>query len=388
MPSVCMISSKKNTAETTLIVGGGPAGCLLALELHHRGLPSLLLDARAAGAPLPERTLALSWLTIQTLLRHQVIQHDVLTPIEHIQITQHNSFGNLRLTAQEAGVEALGYTMRYSTLLNALENALKERDIPLRQGIRIRDIGCSASWGIAFDDSDQLWSSHALVLAEGGTLKPKGWKYHDYHYSQSAWMATLPISTHGVAYERFTERGVLALLPAEVGCTLIFSLDKTHEEQWLTLSKQEQDQWLAKQCPPAIEWSSNWKHTVLVPLRFQALRSEVKPPLWVIGNAAQILHPVAGLGFNLGVRDVLDTASSLHQFFRPSITLSGSHANTVKPIGRELDRRWIQSLSHNLARWGHYDTPAWKCLRTLGLATVQVTPPLKSALLQSLIWGF
>ncbi len=385
MPSV---NNFKKNAETTLIVGGGPAGCLLALELHYRGLPAQVLDARLADAPLPDRTLALSWLTIQTLQRHKVIKQEALTPIHRIQITQHNSFGNLRLTAQEAGIEALGYTMRYSALINALEDALYKRNIPLRKGIRIQDIGCSASWGVAFGENDQIWSSHALVLAEGGTLKPKGWKYHDYHYSQSAWIAALPIHTNGVAYERFTERGVLALLPAEHGCTLIFSLDKTHKEQWLALSKQKQDHWLAKQCPPDIEWSSDWNHTALVPLRFQALRSEVKPPLWVIGNAAQILHPVAGLGFNLGVRDVLDTASSLHQFFIPSLIPSGENTKHTTPIGRELDRRWIQSLSHNLARWGHYDTPAWKCLRTLGLATAQITPPLKSALLQSLIWGF
>lgn len=370
----------------TLIVGGGPTGCLLALELKRRNLPSQILDARLPDAPLPDRTLALSWLTVQTLARHHILEPAQLTPIHAIQIGQRSPWSGARLDAKEAGIEALGYTVRYATLQHACEAALQREAIPLHQGIHIKKIGRSASWALAFSQDDRIWAHKALVLAEGGGLKPEGWRYHEYTYEQFAWIAFLPnIDTQGVAYERFTDRGILAFLPDIGGTTLIFSLEDHQHTAWQTLNRMEQDQWLAKHCPASLTWSSDWTLRTHIPLRFQALRSEVEPPLWVVGNAAQIMHPVAGLGFNLGVRDVLDTAVSLHQFFRPSREDSNT---TESGFGRQLDRRWIQSVSHTLARFGHHNNIGWRHARALGLTALQAIPPLKSALLQSLIWGF
>lgn len=376
--------SSSSNPNSTLIVGGGPVGCLLALELKRRGLPSLILDARKSGDAIPDRTLALSWLTVQTLVRHSVLQSSELTPIKAIHVGQHRLWSGVRLEAEEAGVEALGYTVPYSTLQNACETALHREDIPLKPGIRVNKIGCSASWAVAFGEHDEIWMHRALVLAEGGGLKPEGWRYHEYQYAQSAWIASLKLDTQGVAYERFTERGILAFLPDQNGSTLIFSLNTQHYAEWCALSREEQNHWLAQHCPASLVWSSDWTVRAAVPLRFQALRSEIKPPLWVVGNAAQIMHPVAGLGFNLGVRDVLDTAASLHQFFRPTL----GDAPATLGVGRQLDRRWIQSVSHTLARWGHSNTFGWQHARVLGLNALQMVPPLKSALLQSLIWGF
>lgn len=380
-------------AEETLIVGGGPIGCLLATLLHHRGLPSVVLDAKAPHAPLIDRTLALSWLTVQTLSQKGLLTTDQLTPITSIQVGEYHdashAWKGFTLTAQEAGIEALGYTLPYTALQQLSEEALHRLNIPLYHSTAVERIEKSASWGFAFDQKGHIWSSRAVVLAEGGQLKPKGWTYEEHPITHYAWIASLPINTGGVAYERFSERGVLAFLPKKDNAgmpatTLIFSQSQAQRDAWQQLSYEEQNNWLAQQCPASLTWSPDWTFLICIPLKFQALRSDIRPPIWAVGNASQIIHPIAGLGFNLGVRDVLDTTTLLHNYFRP--TLEMPETSLFK--SRHIDRRYIQTLSQKLASLGAPRTQFDHWLRALALQATAHHGVIRSVLLQSLIWGF
>jgi 2-octaprenyl-6-methoxyphenol hydroxylase len=378
-------------AKETLIVGGGPTGCLLALALHERGVASRVLDARQPGQAVPDRTLALSWFTVQQLLAYSVIDPSMLTPIRRIQVGKTHPWGGITFDAADIGLEALGYTLSYAALHAALMVAVQARSIPLHEGIRVNDIQRSASWAFAVTETGDYWSSKALVVAEGGKLKPQGWDYDVYDYEQYAWIAFLPgVEGQGVAYERFTDRGILAFLPDQHGTTLIFSLRKSAYEAWRRCSREEQNRWLRENSPASLIGSDEWVERAVVPLAFQALRSRVSPPLWVCGNAAQVMHPVAALGFNLGVRDVLDTASSLHNFFYP--TLSSASPQSLG-WGREWDRRWIQTVSDRLARLGHLEDPMhlsaylFEGIKRIGMKALDITPFSKTIVLETLIWG-
>lgn len=272
------------TEVDVLIRGAGPVGCTLALALRGAGLRVALYDTPAAMPAF--RPLALSYGTRLMFERLGVWSDIVTTPIERILVTQAGSFGRTRLDAADAGVPALGYVAEYSDVVKTLRAAAAE--FLIQQPVAAR---CTAH-------------------AEGSRDDAPGKRY-----SQDAVVAlvqTEPAAAH-TAHERFTDEGPLALLPHRGGYAMVWSMQPERAERIAAASEQDFLARFAEMAGPAAgrPLSVQWRSRQPLSLKVRATRAEGNGVY--IGNAAQTLHPVAGQGLNLGLRDAWELASVLRK---------------------------------------------------------------------------
>jgi 2-octaprenyl-6-methoxyphenol hydroxylase len=265
-----------------LIRGAGPVGCTLALALRASTLRVGLL---ASAQPKPAfRPIALSYASRLILERLGAWARLAATPIEAIQVSQQQGFGRMRMDAADAGVPALGYVTEYSALLGVLQS--QTNDLLMEEGAPAR----------------------CIVHAEGTSADAK-----EKRYAQDALVAlvrTRPAASV-VAYERFTADGPLALLPLDGRFALIWSC---RPERAASLFESSDASFLTALAGAA---GSRPGHPVEVegravqPLALRVRPTRVEARAVYIGNAAQTLHPVAGQGLNLGLRDAWELSRAL-----------------------------------------------------------------------------
>lgn len=270
------------TELDVLIRGAGPVGCTLALALRGSGLRVALLDS--AAPPPAFRPLALSYATRLIFERLGVWPQMHATPIERIVVSQAGSFGRTRLDAADAGVPALGYVAEYADVVRVLRTAAAELLSP--------------------DAHD----ARCIVHAEGTPQEVVGKRY-----AQDAVVAlvhTQPQASR-TAFERFTAEGPLALLPHAGRYAVIWSLRPEQAQRLAAGSEKDFVARFAAVAGPAagrpvrVQWRS------VQPLTLKVRNARVQGNEVYIGNAAQTLHPVAGQGLNLGLRDAWELANAL-----------------------------------------------------------------------------
>jgi len=265
-----------------LMRGAGPVGCTAALALRQAGLSVALYDPQLA--PPAFRPLALSYASRLIFERLGVWHALSVTPIERILVSQAGAFGRTRLEAAEAGVPALGYQTDYPSLLTALRAALAD--------------------ALVAQAPDARW----IVHAEGASAEIPGKRYE--HEVVVALLRTDPPAV-STAYERFTDEGPLALLPLAGRYALIWSLRPERARHLAQAPEREFVTDLARLLQTGVgRLLTAEARSVQVPTlkvrRVRASGNEI-----YIGNAAQTLHPVAGQGLNLGLRDAWDLAQAL-----------------------------------------------------------------------------
>ncbi len=264
-----------------LIRGAGPVGCTLALGLRGSGLEVAVLDVSTAKSSF--RPIALSYASRLILERIGAWQGLASTPIETIHVSQRGGFGQTRLEAADAGVPALGYVTDYSNLAGILRSRVQ----PLIT-------------------QDEI-AARCVVHAEGSSVQAE-----EKRYAQDAVVALVTVdpSSRSVAFERFTADGPLALLPLGGRYALVWS---TRPEKARALVEAPEPQFLAELAAaaggrPGRPLQAEARMTLPLVLRVRTTR--VAPREVFIGNAAQTLHPVAGQGLNLGLRDAWDLAEA------------------------------------------------------------------------------
>jgi 2-octaprenyl-6-methoxyphenol hydroxylase len=265
-----------------LIHGAGPVGCTAALALRQAGFAVALYDPHLASPAF--RPLALSYASRLIFERLDIWRALSLTPIERIVVSQAGSFGRTRLDAADADVPALGYQTDYGALLRALRSTLAES---------------FASEPVA---------ARCIVHAEGAPADVAGKRYR--HEVLVALLDTDPPAL-STAYERFTGDGPLALLPLAGRYALIWSLRPERARELAQAPEREFLRQLARLTPASAgRLLRAESRAVQVPtLKVRRLRASGNEVF--IGNAAQTLHPVAGQGLNLGLRDAWDLAQAL-----------------------------------------------------------------------------
>jgi len=348
-----------------LIRGAGPVGCALALALargRHPVRRVAIGDRAATPAPAVTQTIALSYASRLILERIGAWSRLATTPIETVLVSQAGAFGRTRLEARDAGVPALGYVTDYASVSAALHEA-------------VRDAGIATITGDP-SHAEKILTVHAEGRSEDA--KERG-------YDQHALIATIDAEppAHRTAFERFMPEGPLALLPLAGRYGLVWS---SSPQRARTLAAMPADEFLAA-LSAAVGASAGRLRAVsaraTLPLALRIRVAKAAPREVHIGNAAQALHPVAGQGLNLGLRDAWELARVLAACDDPGDAAAlRRYANK-----RSVDRIATIRATDSLARLFLGDDAAVRAARGLALAALDVIPPARRFFARRMIFG-
>jgi 2-octaprenyl-6-methoxyphenol hydroxylase len=371
------------------IVGGGPVGAALAVALAKTDLQVVVLEARAAAGG-DRRPLALSYgsrLILERIGAWDAIREP--TPIDSIHVSQSHGFGRAKLDAREAGMPALGYVTDYSEVHGALV-ARAERDRQMLRDTEALSIeSATGGFGVRFRRNDQEGRlvSRLVVVADGGAQLQLGrWKKVD--YGQSAVVAIVGSERphNHTAFERFTEQGPLALLPMGRELALVWCVREARAQSLCEAPEREFCAELESAFGRRLGRFSLAGTRASYPLSLRFLVQQTLPGAVVIGNAAQTLHPVAGQGFNLGLRDAWELADEIRRCGRPE-DLSRPDMFDGYRARRRADRVGGIAFTDFLVRTFSNDFPPLRAIRGCGLALLGCLPPARDFVVRRMVFG-
>ena len=371
------------------IIGGGMVGASLALALEGTGVATLLVEgSEPASTDQPsfdDRTTALGNASRRIFQSLGVWQD--LAPaagvIRAIHVSDAGRFGFARLVAAEQGIDALGYVISNRVIGAALWKKLRAaRSISLRVPARPQGIEIGTD-GVKLHIGDEEVLAKLVVAADGAhslVRTAAGIDADVEDYDQIAIVANVVADRphDGTAYERFTESGPLAVLPLRDGSYgVIWTCKPARATEVLAFD----DATYLTQLQERFGWrAGRFVRTGVrasYPLKLTRAAATVATRSVLIGNAAQALHPVAGQGFNLGLRDAAMLAE----------VLAGDPRNVGSPqmlrtfsAWRAGDRAGVVRFTDGLVKMFGDARPGIGLLRNLGLLLFDLTPPAKSAL--------
>ncbi|MEY1592196.1 UbiH/UbiF/VisC/COQ6 family ubiquinone biosynthesis hydroxylase [Burkholderia sp. Bmkn7] len=377
------------------IVGAGPVGLALAGWLARRSATQhasiALIDARepAASANDP-RAIAVSHGS-RVLLDTLAWPADA-TPIEHIHVSQRGHFGRTLIDRDEHDVAALGYVVRFGSLVQALAGAVRGTRVDWLTSTTARAPQQDAD-GVTLTldgpQGERTLRARIVINAEGGLFHEQraDTGKHRRDYGQTAIVGTVTVSAPrpNVAWERFTHEGPLALLPlggprqAEYSLVWCCTPDEAARRAALP------DDAFLRELGSA--FGARMGDFVAItgrasfPLGLNAAQTLVNGRVAIVGNAAQTLHPVAGQGLNLGLRDAHTLVDTLSTQGFESTALATFNAR------RALDRRFTIGATDTLARLFTIDSGPLPLLRGAALTALEFVPPLKKVIARQMMFG-
>jgi 2-octaprenyl-6-methoxyphenol hydroxylase len=312
-----------------------------------------------------------------------------VTPIERIHISDRGHFGRTRLAAADLGREALGYVVENRVLGAALLARLQGNPAidwlcPAR--LEKLDLGDDlATVTIRHRDQSRELCARLVVGADGADSVARaaagiGAQRTEYGLTAIVTNVTPELPHRNTAHERFTETGPLALLPMTQGrCAVVWSARDAEVGTILGWSDDEYLARLQERFGDRLGRFTKPGKRMAYPLKLTQVPEQVKPRLVVIGNAAHTVNPVAGQGFNLGLRDVAALADVLAEATRANQDIGGLPVLQKYAARRVRDNRVTQAFTHSLIRVFANDFPPLALARNLGLVAVDLLPPVKRA---------
>ncbi|MDR2195657.1 MAG: FAD-dependent monooxygenase [Gallionellaceae bacterium] len=375
------------------LIGGGPVGASLALALRGSGIDVRLLEARPANtASSDARALALSYGS--RLLLERIGVWDRLrevSAIRTIHISQRGSFGRALLSAAELDVPALGYVLPYAALQNALSEALEQSGIAVEYGASVAELqGESDTAVIRYRQSDTEHTLHTrlAVVADGGQLLAQRFPPETRDYGQSAFISHVTCAhLHSdTAYERFTSQGPVALLPFRDGYELVWTAAHERVKEMLTWDDATLLAELQRHFGDRVGAFLSIGKRASFPLGLRRAPDHSPMPHTVLlGNAAQTLHPVAGQGFNLGLRDAWELAQLI---LRHAPEEQGSAAMLAEYRKlRRTDREGGIRFTDGLVRLFSNDIPLVSTGRAAALSALDCLPFAKKFVARRMMFG-
>lgn len=372
------------------IIGGGLVGASLALALQagarERQWKIVLIEPYAPGdsyqPSYDARASALSFGSQQ--IYQSLGLWDALAPraeaIQDIHISDRGRFAAARINAKEEGVPALGYVVENSWLGHCLWAALDSAVVEWRCPARVEQMhSLPDGYRLELDDGSSL-ECNLAILADGGRsgLREQLGIYAQHNlYGQTALISNISSAKphQGMAFERFTDDGPMALLPLPENRSVLIWTREPEEAQRLYALPDQQFLQELQACfgyrLGAIEQVGR-RH--LYPLSLIQSSEQVRANLVVLGNAAHSLHPVAGQGYNLSLRDSMALADCL---------LAGP--NTPGDLAtlqsfqqqQQLDQELTIGFSDRVTRLFSNAKPVLAGGRNLGLLGLDLFPPAK-----------
>jgi len=385
-------------AVDILIAGGGPVGAALALALEGSGHTVVLAEAQSADARAaasadsgsargPQsrdaRAIALSYASRLILERLHAWSGLAVTAIETIHISQQGGFGRTLIRAADCDLPALGYVANYDDLQQSLLAA-----------------PCSAKrlFGAkltAFDGATAVVQTQAGVLAfaprltvfaDGARIAdgmPAPAYSKDYRQTAVvAWVKTEQ-AHRGRAWERFTPEGPLALLPHVAGYALVWTAGPERAARLCALATPAFLAELHAAFGDRLGAFVDAGERNCFPLALRYRRDEARPRSLAVGNAAQTLHPVAGQGFNLGLRDAWELARLARDASDPG---SDSFCARYRRA-RALDRRAGIQFTDSLVGLFSNSDPLLTLGRGAGLLALDLLPFARRFVARRMIYG-
>jgi 2-octaprenyl-6-methoxyphenol hydroxylase len=379
------------------IAGGGLVGASLALALAPLGFKTALVEAVAPGSAdhpsFDERTTALangSVRVFRSLGVWRAMEREA-TPIRRIHVSDQGRFGVARIDAAEQGLEALGYV-----LPNRVMGAALWQGLAAAPGVQViaparvlgsEVVGDVRVLALEHAGTQQELRARLVVAADGArslVREQAGIAAEHWAYAQTAIISTITTQRFHdyVAYERFTADGPIAVLPISDGrCGIVWTRPPEDTARLLALP----DEAFLAELQAAFGFRLGRLLRVGVRSAYELAlsRSErhVAERLAIVGNAAQGLHPIAGQGFNLGLRD----AASLAEVLADARAGGAADAGDAGPLKayadwRGEDRRRIVAFTDGLVRLFGSPLGVLRGLRSVGLLAFDAFPPAKSAM--------
>lgn len=378
-----------------LIVGGGLAGNCLALALKNSGLRIAIIEANSREhlhhSPAGDRALALASGTVMMLEQLNIWQgiSHAATPIKHIHISDRGHFGKTRLSAEKEHVDALGYVITARDIETYVANLVTEAGITLIIPARVvglmsgdNEVCVSLKQG----NESLTVSAHLLVGADGGLSSVRQLldiPQQITEYGQTAIVTTVKstLTNNNTAFERFTSSGPLALLPvAKNQCAVVWTRTTQDAEELMTSSDSD---FLA-----TLQLCFGFKLGELslsaprraFPLSLIRAEAMVSGRAVIIGNAAHQLHPVAGQGFNLGLRDVVKLAEMLTEQSELNRDIGETKLLQAYAASRKKDHDLTIGFTDTVVKIFSNEWLSLALVRNMGLTLLDHIPAVKKLL--------
>jgi 2-octaprenyl-6-methoxyphenol hydroxylase len=368
-----------------LIAGGGPVGATVAIGLRGSGLDAALVEPEARPSAA-FRPIALAHGSRHILERLGLFDRLTVTPIERIHVSQAGGFGRTLIGREDHGVPALGYVCDATALAATLAEAVSP------QRVAGRVVGWRADGGrvrVTVDTEAGAWEvvARLLVLADGGQIAGDDLAMRDYGQAAIVARVRTEIVRRGIAWERFTGDGPLALLPdGGEGYALVWTVRTGDASRLLEASGERFLAALGARFGRRLGRFTAAGPRSSFPLRLFFRRSNIAGPNAVaVGNAAQTLHPVAGQGLNLGLRDAIELVA-LARRSEPA-ALGGEAFLAAYRARRGPDRFAAIGVTDFLAGIFATGNPPVRAARALGLVALDLLPPARRLFSRRMMLG-
>jgi 2-octaprenyl-6-methoxyphenol hydroxylase len=374
------------------IIGGGPVGASLALALKESGLNIYVLEAKAPSNAAPDpRALALSYGSRLLLDRLGVWSRiPEMSSIRTIHISQKQSLGRAVLRAAELDVPELGYVLPYHALHGALQERLSASGVHYLTGASVTDLQTDhdfAAVAYAHGGGSHTLRARLAVVADGGKLLEARYPPALHDYNQSAVIAhvacTRPL--RDTAFERFTRQGPVALLPYRDGFELVWTASHEKAAEMLAWSDEVFLANLHQHFGDRVGAFTGAGTRSAFPLRLKRAPSITLPRTVLLGNAAQTLHPVAGQGFNMGLRDAWELAQVILRHAPEDPGTEPVLAAYRK--SRQLDRNAGSRFTDSLVKLFSNDMPIVNGGRAAALSLLDCAPFAKRFVARRMMFG-
>lgn len=382
-----------------IIVGAGMVGSSLALALKDSGLDVVLLDGGSLTVPpfdpqsaFAPRVSALS-IASQNVLENLGAWPGVLarraSPYREMQVWDGSGTGSIHFSASDAHAEVLGHIAENQIVQDALLEQLQHSSIALLAHSQLSQLRRSGSdWLLSMADGSSL-RTRLLIAADGANSSVRrltGTATREWDYKHHAVVTSVICERphQHTCWQRFTDEGPLALLPLQHAdgrnwCSLVWSLPPERAQQVLALDDEPFCQQLGEAFEQRLGKITYADPRFSIPLRQRHAKHYIEQGLAFVGDAAHVIHPLAGQGVNLGFLDVASLADVLLNAIE-----RGEDYASVQVLSRFERQRMPHNLAMMAAMQGFQelfqsDNLSLRLLRNLGLKTVAALPDAKTA---------
>ncbi len=380
--------------QNVVIVGGGPVGSVLALALQQQRVPFTMLEARAKGASHQDtRALALSYgsrLILDKLGVWDAVEARA-TAINTIHISQRGGLGRTKLNAAEHGLQSLGYVLPYGAITQALDAVLDASSIIYEaEATEIKPAQDTSSVTFTHANVTHTLQSALIIVADGGRSlgEIEGIEKETKEYGHDALVTKVraELPHNHIAYERFTPTGPMALLPnGDTDFSLVWTGLQANIHGLLALDDKTFLAQLHQAFGDRVGKFLSVEKRMSFPLKLSMLKPSVAPHLAVIGNAAQTMHPVAGQGFNVGMRDAWTLADLVIN--TPQAELGIADMLMQYSRQRSRDTRGGILFTDLLVNVFNNDLIGLQAIRGAGLGLLELIKPAKNLLISKMSFG-